>query len=305
MDKYTSKTKDWLDSRYKTTNENGVYISHQPIYGFRDINSESSHGMRYCITYHAVQILNKICFNSFLDVGGGEGYKSNLVQHFFKVKVINSDISEEACKRAKEIFNIESRVADIHRLPFIDNQIDVVYCSETLEHVFDKDHALRELVRVASKAAIITVPHESKKITKRNLDQEKPHGHINSFDLGSLNFLASDGFKVLSFRILSPITIFLLYCSDAIPRDSKNFSFPLNHVVKVYNFFVPIFKIFFNKKMVSKIIKMDSLFCRIFHSYNGIIFLILKDPDVLCPSDQKNISLDEIIDFIVPYHILT
>lgn len=35
MDNYTQETKNWLEERYRKVDEQGVYVAHQPIYGFR------------------------------------------------------------------------------------------------------------------------------------------------------------------------------------------------------------------------------------------------------------------------------
>jgi SAM-dependent methyltransferase len=49
-------------------------------------------------------------------------------------------------------------VADITRLPFSDGSFDYVVSSEVLEHVTDDIAALRELLRVSRRGAIVTVP---------------------------------------------------------------------------------------------------------------------------------------------------
>lgn len=52
--------------------------------------------------------LLQLKFNSLLDVGGAEGHKVRIARETFDVEVKNCDLSEEACKRAKEIFRIDS-----------------------------------------------------------------------------------------------------------------------------------------------------------------------------------------------------
>ncbi len=46
-----------------------------------------------------------------------------------------------------------------HRLPFADNQFEIVIASEVLEHVFTPYEMLKELARVAAKKIIITTPN--------------------------------------------------------------------------------------------------------------------------------------------------
>jgi SAM-dependent methyltransferase len=49
---------------------------------------------------------------------------------------------------------------DLYAMPFADRQFDVVVCTEVLEHLDRPDDAVRELVRVADRALLVTVPHE-------------------------------------------------------------------------------------------------------------------------------------------------
>src|SRR5215467_6241080 len=130
MDSYTARTKDWLERRFRTADESGIYVAHQPIYGFRKGHSEPSHLERYILTYQIMKALSSLRFTTLLDVGGAEGYKAALAGRCFAARAVNCDLSEEACKRAREIFGVDSAVADIHDLPFPDGAFEVVLCSE-------------------------------------------------------------------------------------------------------------------------------------------------------------------------------
>ena len=152
--KYIESTKTWLESRYKATDENGVYIAHQPIYGFKKLPCEKGVINRYIITNQILTILKKLDFSNILDVGGSEGYKSALIRKLFNVRVHSSDLSIEACNRAREIFNIPSSSHDICNLSFEDESFDIVICSETLEHVPNIKTATDELLRVAKKCVL-------------------------------------------------------------------------------------------------------------------------------------------------------
>src|SRR5580704_7941966 len=145
MDTYTDKTKPFLEDRFGETIE-GVYFSHQPIYGYRSKFSASSNISRYMITKSILNAINEFSFETFIDIGCAEGYTAYLVRELFHVKVMSTDLSENACKMAKEIFNIEALACDIHKLPFTENQFDIVLCSETIEHVNDYKLAIKELL---------------------------------------------------------------------------------------------------------------------------------------------------------------
>lgn len=273
MDEYTRKTKIWLDERFKKCNEHGIYYAHQPLYGMRKGYSESRFINRYILTYQIMKTLSHLKFDSLVDIGGAEGYKAWIVKQIFGVKVKNSDLSEEACKRAEEIFHIASIPAVILELPFKNNEFDVVLCSETLEHVTDLDKAINELLRVANKAVVITVPHEPKEIIDKIIKEEIPHGHIHYFNLESFNFLKSDGYHILSRKMVSP--------------HLKKFS--LYHL---------------GKKAASLQIRLHDFVCKFTSSYDAILFVILKDKACWRKEVNQNFSAYRIINFTVPFHYL-
>ena len=198
MDTYSKKTKKWLDERFCKCDENGIYLAHQPIYGFRKGHSELGSISKYIITFSIMNTLSHLSFDSLLDVGGAEGYKAYIVKELFGVKVMNSDLSNEACKRAEEIFQLESIPADIHELPFKDNEFDVVLCSQTLEHITNPKQSIDEITRVAKKAIIITVPYESQEDIDKNIKEKSPHSHIHSFNLKSLGVCPSNNCTVFN-----------------------------------------------------------------------------------------------------------
>jgi SAM-dependent methyltransferase len=83
-----------------------------------------------------------------LDVGGGESPYKTLFKY---EKYISLDIDKS---KQPDI------VGDICNIPFDDNTIDLVICTEVLEHVEDTDKALTELNRVLSEDCylILTTP---------------------------------------------------------------------------------------------------------------------------------------------------
>ncbi len=218
MDKYTKATKTWLDKRFRKHDENGVYYAHQPIYGLRYGHSEPGLLQRYICTYQIMISLSHLRFSSLLDVGGAEGYQTNLVKHFFGAKVQHCDLSEQACRRSKEIFKIESVSADICNLSFKTSSFDVVLCSEALEHVPNYNKAIYELLRVARNAVVITVPHESKESIKKGIEKQKPHTHLHNFTTKSLNFLRSDVHLVMNRQIINQLLRIPGIIVEAIPR---------------------------------------------------------------------------------------
>ena len=305
MDKYTQETKIWLDARFKECDKHGIYRAHQPIYGFRKGHSGSDFISRYIRTYQIMKVFSHLKFDSLLDVGSAEGYKAYIAKQLFGVKVKNSDLSEEACKRAEEIFWIESMPADIHNLPFQKNEFDVVLCSETLEHVVDLHKAIDELLRVARKAVVLTVPHEPKEVIDKNIEEEIPHAHIHSFDLESFNFLKSQyGYHVLSKKMISSLLKIPAVLVEAMPREHHSSSRYPRVLIDFYNVVVPILRKVFGKKTAAFLIRLDEFVCNFAHSYNALLFIILKDERCWITKETQNISAYRIINFRVPYHYL-
>lgn len=305
MDQYTSETKIWLDKRFRNCDEQGIYYAHQPIYGFRKGHSEPGFVTRYIRTYQIMKALSHLRFNSLLDVGAAEGYKAYIANRLFGVKVKCCDLSEESCNRAEEIFNIDSTPADIHDLPFKNSEFDVILCSETLEHVTDLHKSIDELLRVASKAVIITVPHESEKVVDKNIEEDIPHAHIHSFDLDHFNFLKSDGYNVLSRKMISSLlSIPALVLTEGRRREyHEKMKYP-KMFIDIYNACVPIFRNLFGKRTAAFLIRLDDHIPKLASSYNAILYIILKDDRCYTEKEIVNVSASRIIDFAVPYHYL-
>ena len=84
-------------------------------------------------------------------------------KHFIKGTVLDVGSEfyhawfDEQCDIARRV---HTTIADVHELPYRDNEFDTVVCLETLEHVENPHAAVQELKRVAKKRIIISVPLE-------------------------------------------------------------------------------------------------------------------------------------------------
>ena len=90
-----------------------------------------------------------------LDVGCGDGYLTNaLPAHLHVVGMELSDTALAYVQRDRVLGSITD-------IPFADGAFDVVMANDTLEHIPDATYAtaLRELMRVAARYILITVPH--------------------------------------------------------------------------------------------------------------------------------------------------
>lgn len=251
-----------------------------------------------------MRALSHLRFDSLLDVGSAEGYNAHIAGELFDVKVKCCDLSEEACKRVEEIFHIETIPADVHDLPFDNDQFDVVLCSETLEHVTDLSKAVDEVMRVARKAVVITVPHEPGEATDKNIEEGIPHGHIHRFDLESFGFLRSAGCQILSRKMFTPLLEIPFVLAEAIPREyRKDMKYP-KIFVDIGSACVPILRRLFGKRTVAFLMRLDGFVCKFTSRYDGILFIILKDTSASTDEQILNVSAHQIIEFAVPYHYL-
>ncbi|MEO8765040.1 MAG: class I SAM-dependent methyltransferase [Ginsengibacter sp.] len=273
MDDYTSITKNNLEERFGMTTD-GIYHAHQPIYGYRTTKGSASGISRYMITRSILNAVNGYNFNTFIDIGGAEGYTANLVREIFHAQVKSTDLSENACKMAKAIFNIDAIPADIHNLPFSDSEFDIVLCSETLEHVTDYKRAIVELLRITKNVLIITVPHESQKIVDQNIKSKIPHAHIHYFDVNTLDYLKEMGYILKYEKTQSPLLIVPRVIAEGYKKPDTKLHF------KIYNFFTPLFRKLFGIGTANWFTNIDSKMTKTFGFYQGITFIIEKNDKV-------------------------
>jgi SAM-dependent methyltransferase len=303
MDQYTSKTKIWLDERFKSFDEQGVYFAHQPIYGFRSGHSEPGLIDKYIRTCRIMKALSHLKFDSLLDAGAAEGYKAYITNKLFGAKVRCCDLSEEACRRAEEIFHLNATQADINNLPFVDSEFDVVLCSETLEHVANLNQSVNELLRVAGKAIIITVPHESHELVEKNIAEKITHAHIHRFDLESFNYLESEGYHVIVKKIGSPFLRIPCELVEATPK--RNFEKSrLHKLFEIYNKCLPFSKKKMGKKSVAFLNFLDEIVCNYTPYYSAVLYVILKDERCYTKERNLKISAGQVINIEVPLYYL-
>ena len=306
MDAYTEETRAWLDRRFAETAPDGVYVAHQPIYGFDAGHCEPSLLPRYVRTLEIMRALAQLRFRSCLDAGAAEGYKAELVRRLFGADVVASDLSENACRRAREIFGLEARAGDIHDLPFDDERFDVTLCSETLEHVSDFRSALAELLRVSRVAVVISVPHESQDRVEENRELGEPHAHINSFSLDSLGYLEREqGLRVVARPIVSPLTAAaagLVEGSKRELREPAENHRTWNRLARVNNAIAPLTARMFGPRAESALLELDRAACRRLRVHRALLYVVLKDQSAWVERPSRKVTAREIVSFRVPFH---
>lgn len=97
-----------------------------------------------------------------LDVGSGAGtITADLLRLVAPGAVTALESDPEALRltaselTAQQLGSVELVVGDVHRLPFGDNQFDVVHAHQVLQHVADPVTALREMARVTRPGGVV------------------------------------------------------------------------------------------------------------------------------------------------------
>jgi len=111
---------------------------------------------------HLVNLTATKKVDSILDVGCGEGFTLNrLKEHGIGKKLEGLEYSKDAIALGKKLYpGIKIIHGSVYELPYEDNSFDLVLCTEVLEHLEEPAKALKELVRVAKKYLVISVPNE-------------------------------------------------------------------------------------------------------------------------------------------------
>lgn len=190
---YTIETRNWLNQRFDLYDSTGVYIPNQPAYGFSALAFRLE---EYSRMYSVLRVLNRLPFNSLLDLGCADGYGPALISRLFNVDTWGLDLSDRALVRARELFNLSGAATDAHQLPLDDNTVDVSICTEVLEHVVDPQKVISELCRVSRNFVVLSTPRASSDKARNQhfetLDPNEPHAHIHFFTDSEMRNLAGD-----------------------------------------------------------------------------------------------------------------
>jgi SAM-dependent methyltransferase len=307
-DDYTTKTRAYLEAQFERRTPDGVYFAHQPIYGFRTGHSEPWLFERYVRTLEILRALARLRFDTLLDVGAGEGYTAHAARELLGGRVVVTYFSENACRRAREIFGLAAYTGDARALPFADGEFDVVLCSETLEHIPGVNAAVHELIRVARRAVVLTVPHESPEFVAGNRAAGEPHAHINSFDRTSFDGLTRDhGFTVSVRPIVSPATRLLSAFVEGTPKQAREPAGQhrvVNALVGVYNRVAPISSRALGPRAEAALLALDRPACRALRAHDALLFTIVKAGHLSTGTPGREVTGRDVIGLSVPLHHL-
>lgn len=176
-DKYPNLSQEEINTYYSLIAD--APINHRAT----DLNSQ-------CLRY----IMDLVSGNGeteILDAACGRGYLAQKIHDLGSKHVTGVDvfISEELKAASSETLRFVE--GQLQKLPFDDEQFDVVICSHALEHIREYKICVRELVRVAKNKVIIIVP-------KQREYKYTPDLHVNFFPYmySFLEFLHDAGIPV-------------------------------------------------------------------------------------------------------------
>jgi len=170
----------------------------------------------YYVISFLSEIFEKNQIITFAEIGCAEGfYVKYIAPVHNETFCIDADIARAYIKKARrnsKALNTEYVVCDVENLPFKDNSIDVVLCSEVLEHVYNYRDSLAELYRVGKKHVVISFPGHSylyKAISKirllkkfaDNLVRAPDVGHVSEVKITDIQEFLKGKCKSLKFKI--------------------------------------------------------------------------------------------------------
>jgi 2-polyprenyl-3-methyl-5-hydroxy-6-metoxy-1,4-benzoquinol methylase len=120
--------------------------------------------LRYILTF-LFKALEENPSVTVVDAGCAEGFYVKRVSSIYsQAFCIGLDIARSYLRKAKigtETLNVDYIACDVENLPFKDGSVDVLICSEVLEHVPNYREAIMELLRVGKKHLILSFPGHS------------------------------------------------------------------------------------------------------------------------------------------------
>jgi|SRR3989344_257418 len=176
-----------------------------------------------------------------LDIGCGSGYigKSFLKNN----RVTFADINQEELDKIKEKNAIVKKIDLNKKLPFKDDQFDLIICADVLEHLENTKEILKELKRILKGSLIITTPAYSKLSGTHDklINHYRRYDKIDYINMAKENNLQSQYIGYIGSFLLMPFIFTQKFKSSEIFYSGKSklepkITFLLNIICKIDNF---------------------------------------------------------------------
>lgn len=132
--------------------------------------------------------------DKILDVGCGTG---RMLSYFSEVEKYGVDISVDMAKMCRDK-GIEACMGNVEDLPYLDESMDMVICTDVLEHVFDLHKTLSEINRVVKRGGHIILRVPQNEDLTPYLEESYPfeYVHLRMFSKSSLELYCTKVFKM-------------------------------------------------------------------------------------------------------------
>lgn len=155
--------------------------------------------------HNIVDVCKGRTFTKVLEVGAGDGSILHYLDEWeFAPELHALEIAQSGVDliKSRKLKHLKSAQAfDGYKIPFADNEFDLVILSHVLEHVEFERMLLRELKRV-SKLQVIEVPKDHRYGMDTRMKHFLAYGHINMYTPSSLRFLLqSEGLQIIADKV--------------------------------------------------------------------------------------------------------
>lgn len=187
-------------------------------------------------------------YKKILDVGCGTAFYYPLISERTD-EIYGVDFSENMLRHAREfcktskINNAKFYLSDAKKLPFDDNEFDLVFCFDFLHHVENVDEVLKEMFRVAKNGGIIgaieTNPLNPVMLIFNLLYSPVEHGILKTFPFiikNKLTFRTKKEIRIKYSRYLFPLFF--------ITPKLSNQSLRIVNTIETFISRVPLLKLF-------------------------------------------------------------
>jgi ubiquinone/menaquinone biosynthesis C-methylase UbiE len=166
-------------------------------------------------------------FESVLDVGCSEGYFMSAIAEARGVEVWGVDLSDRSVAVAATRYGFPVAAANATALPFADGAFDLVFSTETIEHVLDPEAMIAEMRRVSRGHVLVTTP-----VSQSEHDHEpdyglRSEGHVNNFDEPSVRRLFGRDADLRTFRCNATFALVTAF-GRKLPPPARDFFYELD-----------------------------------------------------------------------------
>jgi len=109
----------------------------------------------YGLRQRALPILQKYEQGRVLDIGCATGYFLNYLQRHISLNLFGVELNPVAAQFAKEHFQLDVHIGDLHSAQFPDNYFEAVTMWDVIEHLPDPLYTLKEIRRILAPKGLL------------------------------------------------------------------------------------------------------------------------------------------------------